>query len=90
MNLMIRSPDSERDKEGDLMKRLLVVIGLGFSLVSAIPASAAPNPNPNAPAHAGTACANVLSKNPNTEPGGHISDTGGEHFFAVGQALCGL
>ena len=58
--------------------------------VSAAPAIAAPNPNPAAPEHAGTACTNVLSRNPNTGPGGHISDQGGTQFFAVGQALCDL
>jgi hypothetical protein len=48
---------------------------------------AAPNPNPNAPDHTGTACASVLSHNPNTAEGGHISATGGEHFAAVGAAM---
>jgi hypothetical protein len=59
-------------------------------VASAAPAAAAPNPNPNAPAHAGTACDNVLSKNPNTGPNGHISEQGATHFSAVGAALCNL
>ena len=73
------------------MKRCSVVLALVImASASAAPATAAPNPNPNAPAHAGTACANVLSKNPNTGPNGHISEQGGAHFSAVGAALCGL
>jgi hypothetical protein len=71
------------------MKRYAVALALVI-MGSSAPAVAAPNPNPNAPEHAGTACANVLSRNPNTGPGGHISDAGGTHFYAVGQALCGL
>jgi hypothetical protein len=63
---------------------------IAASAVFAAPAVAAPNPNPAAPAHAGTACANVLSRNPNTSPGGHISEQGGTQFYSVGQALCGL
>jgi hypothetical protein len=59
-------------------------------MASAAPAAAAPNPNPAAPAHTGTACRNVLSRNPNTGLAGHISDQGGTHFYAVGQAFCGL
>lgn len=75
-----------------MVKKVLVSVGL-FSMVTlGLSASgwADPNPNPNAPTHAGTACANVISKNPNTGPGGHISDTGGTNFFKVGEALCGL
>jgi Spy/CpxP family protein refolding chaperone len=71
------------------MKRYAVALAL-VVMASAAPAAAAPNPNPNAPAHAGTGCANVLSRNPNTGPGGHISEQGGTHFSAVGAALCGL
>jgi hypothetical protein len=63
---------------------------IAASAASAAPAAAAPNPSPAAPTHAGTACANVLSRNPNTGPGGHISDQGGTRFYTVGQALCGL
>ena len=75
------------------MKKLFVSVGL-FSIVTlglSASAWAGPNPNPNAPDHAGTACANVLTKNVNTVPGGgHISPTGGAHFYEVGVALCGL
>ena len=71
------------------MKRF--ALGLALVIVaSAAPAAAAPHPNPNAPAHTGTACANVLAHNPNTGPNGHISETGGQHFGAVGAAMCGL
>ena len=74
------------------MQKFLVSVGL-FSIVTlglSASAWAGPNPNPNAPAHAGTACANVLTKNVNTGPGGHISQTGGAHFLEVGVVLCGL
>jgi hypothetical protein len=71
------------------MKRYAVALALVI-IASAAPAAAAPNPNPNAPAHAGTACANVLSHNPNTGPYGHSSEQGGSHFLDVGVALCGL
>jgi len=71
------------------MKRY--VIGLAvIMLASAAPAAAAPHPNPAAPAHTGTACAHVLSHNPNAGPNGHSSDQGGAHFSAVGAAFCGL
>ena len=71
------------------MKRY--VVGLAVIIVaSAAPAAAAPNPNPTAPAHTGTACANVLSHNPNTGPNGHISEQGSAHFGAVGATFCGL
>ena len=74
------------------MKKLFVTVGL-FSIVTlglSASAWAGPNPNPNAPDHAGTACANVLTKNANTGLGGHISQTGGSHFREVGVVLCGL
>lgn len=71
------------------MKRYAVALALVI-VGSAAPAAAAPNPNPNAPEHAGTACANVLSHNPNAGPYGHSSDQGAAHFFDVGAALCGL
>jgi hypothetical protein len=74
------------------VRKVLVSVGL-FATVTfglAASASAAPNPNPNAPAHTGTACVTVLSHNPNTGPGGHISPTGADRFGAVGAALCGL
>jgi hypothetical protein len=72
------------------MKKVLASIGL-FAAVTfglSASASAAPNPNPNAPHE--TPCEAVLSHNPNTGPSGHISETGAEHFAAVGAALCGL
>ena len=75
-----------------MVKRVLISIGLFATVtfgLSAV-ALAAPNPNPNGPAHTSTACANVLSNNQNTGPGGHISSTGGAHFGAVGAAMCGL
>jgi hypothetical protein len=59
-------------------------------MAAAAPAAAAPHPNPAGPAHTGTACANVLSHNPNAGPNGHISDVGGAHFSAVGATFCGL
>ena len=74
------------------MKKLFASVGL-FSIVTqwlSASAWASPNPNPNAPDHAETACANVLTKNANTGPGGHISQTGGSHFREVGVVLCGL
>jgi hypothetical protein len=74
------------------VKKLFVSVGL-FSIVTlglSGSALASPNPNPNARAHAETACANVLTKNANTGPGGHISQTGGAHFLEVGTVLCGL
>jgi len=74
------------------VKKLFASVGL-FSIVTlglSAGAWAGPNPNPNAPDHTGTACANVLSKNANTGPGGHISPTGGSHFLEVGVVLCGL
>jgi hypothetical protein len=74
------------------MKKLLVSAGIVIMGTIGISATAwaAPNPNPNAPAHTGTACANVLGRNPNTGPFGHISATGGAHFGDVGAAMCGL
>ena len=74
------------------MKRYAVALALLIAafVASSAPAVAAPSPNPAAPTHAGTACANVLSRNPNTGPGAHISDQGGGNLYAVGQAFCGL
>ncbi len=67
-----------------------VVLATGLLVLTATSASAAPNPSPVAPAHTGTACASVLTNNPNTGPGGHISEQGGANFGAVGAAMCGL
>ena len=71
------------------MKRYALAAAV-IILATAAPAAAAPHPNPTAPAHTGTACAHVLSQNPNAGPNGHSSDVGGAHFFAVGAAFCGL
>ena len=75
-----------------MVKKVLVSVGLLATVTLGLSAgaSAAPNPNPNAPAHTGTACSSVLSNNPNTGPGGHISPTGAANFAAVGAAMCGL
>jgi len=75
-----------------MAKKVFVGAGLVATVTLGLSASAwaAPNPNPNAPAHSGTACANVLSSNPNTGADGHIAPTGAAHFLAVGAALCGL
>jgi hypothetical protein len=74
------------------MKNVFVGAGLVATVTLGLSGSAwaAPNPNPSAPAHAGTACTNVLGNNPNTGPDGHISPTGGAHFLAVGSTFCGL
>jgi hypothetical protein len=74
------------------MRKALVAAALSAGLcVGAVgTAAAAPNPNPNAPDHTGTACTSVLTNNPNTQPGGHISATGGSHFSDVGAAMCDL
>ena len=73
-------------------KKVFVGAGLVATVTLGLSASAwaAPSPNPNAPAHTVTACASVLSSNPNTGPDGHISLTGGQKFGAVGAAMCGL
>jgi hypothetical protein len=71
------------------MKRYVVGLAV-IILASAAPAAAAPHPNPTAPAHTGTACANVLGHNPNAGPNGHISDRGSAHFSEVGAAFCGV
>ena len=74
------------------MRKVLVSVGLFATVTFGLVASGVggSEPEPNMPGHTGTACATVLSRNPNTGPGGHISATGGEHFAAVGAALCGL
>ena len=71
------------------MKRYALAAAV-IVMAAAAPAVAAPHPNPTAPAHTGTACANVLSHNPNTGPNGHIAEVGGAHFGAVGAVFCGL
>ena len=71
------------------MKRYALAAAL-VVMASTAPAVAQPTPNPAAPAHTGTGCANVISRNPNTGPNGHISDQGLTRITAVGAALCGL
>ena len=73
-----------------MKKAATVVFATALLVLTASSASAAPNPSPVAPAHTGTACASVLTNNPNTGPGAHISEQGGAHFGAVGAAMCGL
>ena len=74
------------------VKKVCVGAGLFATLTLGWSASAwaAPTPNPNGPAHTETACAHVLSNNPNAGPDGHSSLTGVEHFLAVGTTFCGL
>jgi nitrous oxide reductase accessory protein NosL len=69
---------------------LIAALASAAALSSAGVAGAVPNPNPTAPEHTGTACAMVLTNNPNTGPNAHLSDIGGTNFFAVGAAFCGL
>ena len=73
-----------------MKKSATAVIATAILGLTATSASAAPSPSPVAPAHTGTACTSVLTNNPNTGPGGHISEQGGSHFGAVGAAMCGL
>jgi hypothetical protein len=58
--------------------------------IPAVPAAAAPNPSPVAPAHTGTACANVLAKNPQAGPGSHSAPPAQQNFFEVGAVFCGI
>jgi hypothetical protein len=71
------------------MKRMIVAIAL-LILTPAAPAAAAPNPSPVAPAHTGTACANVLAKNPQAGPDSRSAPPAQENFFAVGAVFCGI
>jgi hypothetical protein len=71
------------------MKWITVAISV-LVLVPALPAVAAPNPSPVAPMHTGTACANVLAKNPQAGPGSHSAPQAQENFFAVGAVFCGI
>jgi hypothetical protein len=43
-----------------------------------------------APAHTGTACANVLAKNPQAGPDSRSAPPAQENFFAVGAVFCGI
>jgi hypothetical protein len=69
-----------------------VALALAVSTIwiPAVPAGAAPNPNPVAPAHTGTACANVLAKNPQAGPGSHSAPPAQENFFEVGAVFCSI
>jgi hypothetical protein len=69
-----------------------VALALAVSAIwiPAAPAGAAPNPNPVAPAHTGTACANVLARNPQAGPGSHSAPPAQENFFQVGAVFCGI
>src|SRR3954451_8602794 len=58
------------------MKRTLITAVAVLVAGTASPAVAAPSPNPNAPAHTGTACANVFAHNPQTGSGSHASAQG--------------
>ena len=73
-----------------MKKTATLLIATGMLVLTATSASAAPSPSPVAPTHTGTACTSVLTNNPNTGPGGHISEQGGANFAAVGAAMCGL
>jgi hypothetical protein len=73
-----------------MKKAVIVVSAAAMLLLTAVSASAAPSPSPVAPAHTGTACSSVLSSNPNSAPGSHISDRGGSNLGAVGATFCGL
>ncbi|HEY3261059.1 MAG TPA: hypothetical protein VGJ95_12470 [Pseudonocardiaceae bacterium] len=69
-----------------------VALALAISTIwiPALPAGAAPNPSPVAPAHTGTACANVLANNPQAGPGSHSAPPAQENFFQVGAVFCGI
>jgi hypothetical protein len=68
-----------------------VALALAISTIwTAAPAGAAPNPNPVAPAHTGTACANVLAKNPQAGPDSHSAPPAQQNLFEVGAVFCGL
>jgi hypothetical protein len=73
-------------KRGIAVALALAVI----TIIPTVPATAAPNPSPVAPAHTGTACANVLAKNPQAGPGSHSAPPAQENFFQVGAVFCGI
>ncbi|HEY3091432.1 MAG TPA: hypothetical protein VGJ59_25575 [Jatrophihabitantaceae bacterium] len=73
-------------KRGIAVALALAVI----TIIPTVPAAAAPNPSPVAPAHTGTACANVLAKNPQAGPGSHSAPPAQENFFQVGAVFCGI
>lgn len=67
-----------------------LALAIGMIWIPAVPAGAAPNPSPVAPAHTGTACANVLAKNPQAGPDSHSAPPAQENFFEVGAVFCGI
>ena len=68
-----------------------VALALAVStIIPAVPAAAAPNPSPVAPAHTGTACANVLTKNPQAGPSSHSAPPAQQNLFEVGAVFCGI
>ena len=71
------------------MKRMIIAISV-LVLVPALPAAAAPNPNPVAPAHTGTACANVLARTPQAGPGSRSAPRAQQNFFEIGAVCCGI
>jgi hypothetical protein len=76
-----------------MIKKSGVAVALALAVVAigaAVPAVAAPNPSPVAPAHTGTACANVLAKNPQAGPDSHSAPPAQENFFEVGAVFCGI
>jgi hypothetical protein len=77
-----------------MTKKSGVVAALALAIsaicIPAVPAAAAPNPSPVAPAHTGTACANVLAKNPQAGPGSHSAPPAQQNFFEVGAVFCGI
>jgi hypothetical protein len=76
-----------------MIKKSGVAVALALAVVTigtAVPAVAAPNPSPVAPAHTGTACANVLAKNPQAGPDSHSAPPAQENFFEVGAVFCGI
>jgi Bacterial regulatory proteins, luxR family len=83
------STENTQPRREPAMKRMIVAIAL-LILTPAAPAAAAPNPSPVAPAHTGTACANVLTKNPQAGPGTRSAPPAQENFFAVGAVFCGI
>jgi hypothetical protein len=83
------STENIQPRREPAVKRMIVAIAL-LILTPAAPAAAAPNPSPVAPAHTGTACANVLAKNPQAGPDSRSAPPAQENFFAVGAVFCGI
>ena len=73
------------------MKPLMMLLSaVALCVVAAAPASADPTPSPVAPDHTGTACASVLTHNPQAGESPHSAVTAQENFTQVGAAFCGL